>query len=79
MSLPLIIKAAALGGAAYVASRWLSAQRRQQRLRSPYASASAATHATDDESGWAAPAPIPRESHPGVNPVPPTVAAGPTS
>ena len=79
MSLPLIIKAAALGGAAYAASRWLSAQRRQQRLRSPYASASAATHASDDESEWAPRASIPRESHPGENPVSPTVAAGPTS
>ena len=34
MALPLIIKAAALGGAAYVASRWLSTQSRQRRARS---------------------------------------------
>jgi len=79
MSLPLIIKAAALGGAAYAASRWLSAQRRQQRLRSPYASASAATRASDDELGWAPRVSIPRESHPGEVPVSSTAAAGPTS
>ncbi|HJW50489.1 MAG TPA: hypothetical protein VJ501_00630 [Burkholderiaceae bacterium] len=79
MSLPLIIKAAALGGAAYAASRWLSAQRRQQRLRSPYPSSPVATHARDDESGWALQASIPRESYPGENPIPPTVSAGPTS
>ena len=36
MPLPLIIKAAALGGAAYAASRWLSAQRRQQRSRNDH-------------------------------------------
>ena len=79
MSLPLIIKAAALGGAAYAASRWLSAQRRQQRLRSPYPSASTATHARDDESEWTPRTSIPRESHPDENPVPTTLAAGPTS
>lgn len=33
MGLPLIIKAAALGGAAYAASRWLSTQGRQRRAR----------------------------------------------
>lgn len=33
MALPLIIKAAALGGAAYMASRWLSTQNRQRRAR----------------------------------------------
>jgi hypothetical protein len=41
MPLPLIIKAAALGGAAYAASRWLAGQRRQRLLAtSPYAAAS---------------------------------------
>jgi len=79
MSLPLIIKAAALGGAAYAASRWLSAQRRQQRSRSPYASASAATRATDHDSEWPPRAPIPREDHSGENPLTPTVSTGPTS
>ena len=34
MALPLIIKAAALGGAAYVASRWWSTQNRQRRAQS---------------------------------------------
>lgn len=79
MSVPLIIKAAALGGAAYAASRWLTTQRRQQRLRNPYASASASTHATGYEPEWPPRAPISRESHPGENPVAPTVSVGPTS
>ena len=78
MPLPLIIKAAALGGAAYAASRWLSTQRRQQRSRSAYASASASTHATDEDSERPARVSIPRESHPGENPMAPTVSAGPT-
>ncbi len=51
MPLPLIIKAAALGGAAYAASRWLAGQRRQRlQSTSPYAVASSPTADTVSDS-----------------------------
>jgi hypothetical protein len=51
MPLPLIIKAAALGGAAYAASRWLASHRRQRlQSTSPYAVASGPTADTMNDS-----------------------------
>jgi hypothetical protein len=51
MPLPLIIKAAAIGGAAYAASRWLAGQRRQRlQSASPYAVASSPPADTEHDS-----------------------------
>ena len=82
MPLPLIIKAAALGGAAYAASRWLSTQRRQQRSRNDYYYPTASggmVRPTDDTANLAERTPIPRENHPGESAAGPAASVGPTS
>jgi len=73
MPLPLIIKAAAIGGAAYAASRWLSGQRRQRlHSTSPYPSASSMQRDGDDTS-------VPREIYPGDAPPSLGISSGPSS
>jgi hypothetical protein len=73
MPLPLIIKAAAIGGAAYAASRWLAGQRRQRlQATSPYAVASSPPADTEHDSTL-------RDSHPGENVSGLGASAGPSS
>ena len=73
MPLPLIIKAAAIGGAAYAASRWLAGQRRQRlQSTSPYAVASSPPADTEHNSTL-------RESHSGDNVSGLGASAGPGS
>jgi hypothetical protein len=73
MPLPLIIKAAAIGGAAYAASRWLAGQRRQRlQSTSPYAAASSPSGDTLSDSTLS-------ESHPRDNVTGLGASAGPTS
>ena len=73
MPLPLIIKAAALGGAAYAASRWLSTQRREPRSRNDHATAPYPTRPMDDTPDVAERTSIARENHPSES------AAGPAA
>lgn len=73
MPLPLIIKAAAIGGAAYAASRWLASQRRQRlQSTSPYAVASSPPADTVNDSTL-------RDSHSGGNVSGLGASAGPSS
>ncbi len=73
MPLPLIIKAAAIGGAAYAASRWLSGQRRQRlQSTSPYPSTSSMQRGGDEISR-------PREIHPEDAPPSVGISSGPSS
>lgn len=72
MPLPLIIKAAAIGGAAYAASRWLSSQRRQ-RLQSTSPYPSALSMQRKDETS------APRESYPSDAAPSVGTASGPNS
>jgi hypothetical protein len=57
MPLPLIVKAAILGGAAYAATRWLAAQQRARRTDSeilePERNASPPTELHPGQSPWA--------------------------
>jgi len=72
MALPLIIKAAALGGAAYAASRWLSTQSRQRRVRNDTNSSRRELPTDSDNQPTSAPT-LPSESHStasGVSPYP---------
>jgi hypothetical protein len=76
MPLPLIVKAAAIGGAAYVMTRWMAEQRRE-RLSTVNVFPTRATHgdgATEKSGGSLA-----RENHPGDAPLAPGVGAGPSS
>lgn len=77
MALPLILKAAALGGAAYVASRWLSAQNRQRRVQRATTSSSTAPNEAGDNQPASSPYAA-RENYPEASRSP-TVDLGPTS
>ena len=73
MPLPLIIKAAAIGGAAYAASRWLAGQRRQRlQSTSPYPSALRMQRRRDESS-------TPRDSQPGNDSPSAGISSGPSS
>jgi len=72
MALPLIIKAAALGGAAYVASRWWSTQNRQRRVRNDTDSSRRELPADSDNQSTSAQT-LPSASHStasGISPYP---------
>ena len=77
MALPLIIKAAALGGAAYAASRWLSTQSRQRRARGVTTARRTEPNAIGDQGATAAPS-IARESL-GESAASPFATTGPTA
>jgi hypothetical protein len=77
MALPLIIKAAALGGAAYFASRWLSTQNRQRRARGDVTSSRTELPAYGDSHAMSAPS-VARESL-GESAASPFPSSGPTA
>jgi hypothetical protein len=76
MPLPLIVKAAAVGGAAYLMTRWMAEQRRQ-RISTVNVFPTSETHG--DGAARAARGSLARENHPGDAPLAPGVSAGPSS
>lgn len=86
MPLPLIVKAAAIGAAAYAATRWMAEQRRQ-RSATVSVFPTSATHGSDFDDGLASPSrssssssgSLARENHPGEAAMAPGVSSGPSS